>query len=91
MLAECSEASRISIHSFGVPMAEGDTRPIHLNECEREVLLLLAEGKTDAEIGIIFNLSAKTINYRVEEIKRKFGVGTRIQAVVTALRRGLIK
>jgi DNA-binding CsgD family transcriptional regulator len=72
-------------------MAEGDTRPIHLNEREREVLLLLAEGKTDAEIGIIFNLSAKTINYRVEEIKRKFGVGTRIQAVVTALRRGLIK
>lgn len=71
-------------------MAEDVIRPIRLNERERELLLLLADGKTDAEIAIIFNLSPKTINYRVEEIKRKFNVNTRTQAVATALRRKLI-
>lgn len=57
---------------------------------EREVLGWIAAGKSDWEIGRILNISAKTVNYHVEKAKRKFGVATRIQAVVLAMRKGLL-
>lgn len=62
----------------------------HLGERELKILSLVAEGYTDAEIGAQMNLSPKTINYHVEKVKAQFGVRTRIEAVVFALRRGYI-
>jgi DNA-binding CsgD family transcriptional regulator len=57
---------------------------------EQQVLTWIAAGKSDWEIGQILNISAKTVNFHVEKAKRKFGVATRIQAVVAAIRRGMI-
>lgn len=54
------------------------------------MLELIADGKSDFDIAIILNLSPKSVNYRVEKIKQKFAVATRIQAVVSALRQGFI-
>ena len=64
----------------------------HLRVTPREgqVLHWIAAGKSDWEIGQILNISAKTVNFHVERAKRKFGVSTRIQAVLAALRKGLI-
>ncbi len=52
---------------------------------EIEVLHWIARGKSDWEIGEILQISAKTVNFHVENSKRKFGVPTRIQAVVLAI------
>jgi DNA-binding CsgD family transcriptional regulator len=57
---------------------------------ESEVLAWVAAGKSDWAIGRILNISRKTVNFHVENAKRKLGVGTRIQAVIVALRTGLI-
>jgi len=57
---------------------------------ESQVLGWIAAGKSDWAIGRILNISGKTVNFHVENAKRKFGVGTRVQAVVAALREGMI-
>ena len=57
---------------------------------EVEVLLWLVEGKSDWEIGAILSISPKTVNYHVERAKRKLGATTRLNAVVTAFRRGVV-
>jgi two-component system, NarL family, response regulator LiaR len=61
-----------------------------LSERDKEVLLLVADGLSDREIAAKLNLSPKTINFRVEEMKRKLDVKTRVQVVAIALRQGWI-
>jgi LuxR family transcriptional activator of conjugal transfer of Ti plasmids len=65
-------------------------RASNLSLREVQCLAWVAEGKTDAEIGAILGVHTKTINYHVESVKRKFNVGTRMQAVVLAVRSGII-
>lgn len=57
---------------------------------ESEILSWVAAGKSDWAIGRLLNISGKTVNFHVENAKRKFGVATRVQAVVVAMRNGLI-
>jgi DNA-binding CsgD family transcriptional regulator len=57
---------------------------------ESQVLRWVAAGKSDWEIGKILRISEKTVNFHVQNAKRKLGVGTRPQAVVAAMREGLI-
>jgi DNA-binding CsgD family transcriptional regulator len=57
---------------------------------ESEVLAWVAAGKSDWAIGQILNISGKTVNFHVENAKRKLGAGTRVQAVVAAMRSGVI-
>jgi DNA-binding CsgD family transcriptional regulator len=57
---------------------------------EIQVLFWIAAGKSDWAIGRILKISSKTVNFHVENAKRKFGVGTRVQAVVAAIRTGVI-
>ena len=59
-----------------------------MTERELECLRWAAAGKSDWEIGQILLISAKTVNYHIENAKRKFGVATRVQAIVCALRYG---
>ena len=58
---------------------------------EIECLNWAAEGKSDWEIGQILHISSKTVNYHIENIKRKFGVPTRVQAIVSAFRYGKLR
>src|SRR5690349_14676136 len=66
----------------------GDAAAMSLTRRECEVLDWIAQGKSDWQIGQILSISAKTVNYHVENAKRKLGVATRIQAVVAAIRSG---
>jgi LuxR family quorum sensing-dependent transcriptional regulator len=63
---------------------------VRLTERERQCLSWAAAGKSDWEIGQIIDLSAKTVNYHIENAKRKSGVQTRVQAIVEAVRSGVI-
>lgn len=58
---------------------------------ESEILGWVAAGKSDWEIGRILQISPKTVNYHVENAKRKLGVSTRTQAVVEATSQGLLR
>ena len=61
-----------------------------LKEREREALLLVAEGRDDAEIGAILGLSRSGAHFHIENAKKCLGAGTRAQAVAIALTRGLL-
>ena len=63
---------------------------IRVTAREREILGWVAVGKSDWAIGRLLAISDKTVNFHVENAKRKLGVGTRVQAVIVALRSGLI-
>lgn len=57
---------------------------------EREVLELLAEGRTNRQIGEALFISAKTASVHVSNILAKVGAASRTEAVAMAYRKGLI-
>ena len=59
-------------------------RRVGLTRREAEVLVWVAEGKTDAEIGVILGVSARTVQKHVEHIFPKLGVETRTAAAAWA-------
>ncbi|MEV5880000.1 response regulator transcription factor [Streptomyces sp. NPDC052101] len=61
-----------------------------LSEREREVLVLIAEGLSNAEIGTRIHLSAGTVKDHVTAILTKLRVGSRVQAALLAQRAGLL-
>ena len=56
-----------------------------LSQREAEVLLWVAQGKTNIEIGIILGLSPRTVQKHLERIFQKLGVETRTAAAMRAL------
>jgi DNA-binding CsgD family transcriptional regulator len=55
---------------------------------EREVLRLIAEGRSNREIGAALFISAKTASVHVSNILGKLGVASRTEAAALALRAG---
>jgi DNA-binding NarL/FixJ family response regulator len=64
--------------------------PAGLTGRQVEVLALLAEGLTDAEIAARLSLSAKTVGHHVSALLAKLGVGSRHQAAAAARRLGVV-
>jgi DNA-binding NarL/FixJ family response regulator len=60
--------------------AEG---PESLNERERDVAALVAQGRTNRQIGATMFLSEKTIEYYLTRIYGKLGVRTRTELAAT--------
>lgn len=61
-----------------------------LSKREREVLELLPAGMSNAEIGAVLQITEGTVKSHVNNILGKLNVGDRTQAVIVALKRGLI-
>jgi LuxR family quorum-sensing system transcriptional regulator CciR len=53
---------------------------------QRDCVVLVAQGKSDWQIGRLLGISESTVHKHVEDAKRRFGVSTRIQLVVRSLR-----
>jgi DNA-binding NarL/FixJ family response regulator len=62
-----------------------------LSPREREILGLLAEGRTQGQIASELVISPKTVATHIQHILSKLGVNTRAQAVALAFRRGLVE
>lgn len=62
-----------------------------LSPREREVLMVLVEGRTNKEIGEALLISEDTAKKHVQSIIGKLGAADRTQAAVKALRAGLVK
>ena len=56
---------------------------------EREVLRLVAAGKTDGEIAALLFISRRTASEHVGKILRKLGARSRVNAAALAVRDGL--
>jgi DNA-binding NarL/FixJ family response regulator len=62
-----------------------------LSPREIEVLKWIAEGKSNKEIATLLFISEGTVKTHVLSIHEKLGVGDRTEAVVTAIKRGILR
>lgn len=62
-------------------------RTLGLTGREAEILMWVAHGKTNRDVGEILGSSPRTVNKHLEHIFEKLGVATRAAAVATALDR----
>jgi DNA-binding CsgD family transcriptional regulator len=67
------------------PLEPRTLEVLGLSRRESEVLVWVAEGKTNAEIAVILGTSPRTVDKHVEHVLRKLGVETRTAAVARAL------
>jgi len=64
---------------------------VGLRDREIETLTWAARGKTFGEIGEILGLSRRTVEFHLENARRKLGVATRTQALIKAATGQLIQ
>jgi len=69
--------------------AEADADPFGLTPRERQVLELVAGGRTNREIGQALYMAEKTASVHVSRILAKLDVRTRTEAAAVAHRLGL--
>ena len=67
-----------------------DVLPFGLTDRELAVLRLVADGKTNAEIGAVLYISPKTASVHVTNIMRRLHATSRVQAATIAGRAGLL-
>jgi DNA-binding NarL/FixJ family response regulator len=84
-------AIRVLGHLTGTSPQQADLPAMHLSPREREVLQLLAQGRTNREIARTLTVSVSTVKIHVEHILAKLGVSDRTQAAVRALELGLLE
>ena len=87
---------RVTPHANGSGNGNGNgharnTNSAGLSPREREILRLLADGRTQAQIATELVISPKTVATHIQHILSKLGVNTRAQAVAFAFRRGLVE
>ena len=61
-----------------------------LTEREREVLLLMAAGKSNNEIAQALSVTVWTVSFHISNILKKLGVASRVEAAVWAKEHGII-
>lgn len=98
---EIAEAIRATYHGQSIlepevtgkimnRMRRPEEKHDRLTEREREVLLLIAKGKTNQEIADELFIALKTVKVHVSSILQKLEVQDRTQAVIYAFHHGLV-
>jgi DNA-binding NarL/FixJ family response regulator len=75
--------------TLGEPVAERSLDG--LTDRERQILLLIASGCSNAELAQQLHLSETTVKTHVSAVLRKLGVRDRVQAVIAAYEGGLVR
>ena len=100
--APATEVVRATIHAAASPktflssglaaamMRRGAAESTRLSDREHEVLLLLADGLGSGAIGQELYMSESTVKSHIGRIYQKLGANNRAQALVTAMRIGLL-
>jgi DNA-binding NarL/FixJ family response regulator len=81
----------VPVPSNGNGNGNGNANDANLSPREREILALLAEGRTQGEIASSLVISSKTVATHIQRILSKLGVQSRAQAVAVAFQRGLVE
>jgi DNA-binding CsgD family transcriptional regulator len=99
---ELGDLARATAHALGAqPLLEelratgsaavrDDPVAAPLTAREREILALVAEGRSNGEIGRLLFISTKTVSVHVSHILGKLGAAGRTEAAAIARRRGLL-
>jgi NarL family two-component system response regulator LiaR len=80
------EAAQVLIRAATQPRGPGDD----LTPREREVLALLAEGRTNPQIAARLVVSRATVKFHISSILAKLGAGSRTEAVAFAFQHRLV-
>jgi len=72
------------------PSGRPSTSTADLTERQREVLQLVAEGRTNQEIAKILSVSVKTVQFHRGQLMRKLGVHSAVKLAAYAVREGLV-
>lgn len=83
--------ARKVMQRFGGYRGDGPPRTDTLSEREIEVLRLAAGGAGNDAIALELGVSARTVQSHLSNVFSKLRVGSRTQAVIAALRQGLIR
>ena len=70
--------------------AEGGPGPVKLSAREREMVTLVAQGHTDAEIAALLYISVRTVRSHLDRIRDKTGFRRRTDLTRLALAAGLV-
>jgi DNA-binding NarL/FixJ family response regulator len=82
--------ARVIARSTALGSRELDARVADLTDRERDVLVLLARGLSNAEIAREMHVSGATVKSHVSRVLAKTGARDRVQAVVVAYESGLV-
>ncbi len=87
---------RRSLRRAGAPAGNGNgnrrpTTAVTLSPREREILALLAEGRSQSEIAALLVISPKTVATHIQHLLSKLGVHSRAQVVAMAFQLGLVE
>ena len=80
------EAADVLVRSVSTPRSQADA----LTAREQQVLKLMADGLTNADIAERLVIGVATVKTHVSSIIAKLGVSTRTEATALAIRRGLV-
>jgi DNA-binding NarL/FixJ family response regulator len=77
----------VRLHDEAAPVAPA---PDVLTPRERSVLALVADGRTNRQVGAELYISEKTVSVHLSRVMAKLGAGSRTEAVTIAYARGLL-
>ena len=66
------------------------SRSRHLTPRHREILQMLAEGRSRKEIASILNISIRTVHFHKYEIMKELGIASNAELVQYAIKHSLI-
>ena len=84
-------AHYIGVYAFDAALklsgraSERPEKAVRLTNRQRQCLALAARGKSDWSIGQLLTLSQQTVHMHIELAKNRYGVSSRVEAVVRAL------
>ncbi|MEB3752047.1 response regulator transcription factor [Geobacillus sp. FSL W8-0032] len=87
-LANAIRQTYLGVKSFPINRLDHCNSP--LTKTELDILQLISEDKTNAEISELLHISRRTVEHHVSSILRKLDADSRVGAVVKAIKLGLI-
>jgi DNA-binding CsgD family transcriptional regulator len=79
------------LRALAAPDASDDPGAVTLTARELEVLTLVAQGRSNREIGLVLFISPKTVSVHVSNLLAKLSAASRTEAVAVARRSGLLR
>ncbi len=86
-IEDLARRARVRLDEAGAATDGDPADDLGLTRRELEVLALLAEGRSNGQIGKELYISTKTASVHVSSILRKLGVTNRVEAAAIAARR----
>jgi DNA-binding CsgD family transcriptional regulator len=82
---QCASSGYLLLKSERLDPQDAHLKQLPVTERERQILALVAAGKTNAEIASVLSISPRTVQKHLEHIFQKLGVETRTAAAIRAL------